>query len=109
MAARAAAGLGYVRALALITFPLGWSEVPSDTLERLRVFRNPVFALCAENDDLGRPDDVERALKDLGLDYTLGVVEGAGHFLERRHREVGERVAEFLVEALATSGGPAWE
>jgi hypothetical protein len=29
------------------------------------------------------------------------VIEGAGHYLEGRHREVGERVATFLGEALA--------
>lgn len=100
MAARAAAGLGYVRALALVGFAVDWSDVPLDTYERLVEFRGPVFALCAENDEIGYPERVERVLQQLGLDYTLGVVEGADHFLQGRHREAGERVADFLAEAL---------
>jgi alpha/beta superfamily hydrolase len=100
MAARAAAGLGFVQALALVGLAVDWPELPPDTFERLGAFRGPVFALCAENDDLGYPEDVERVLKGLGLDYTMGVVEGADHFLEGRHREVGERVAAFLAERL---------
>jgi uncharacterized protein len=101
MAARAAAGLGYVRALVLVGFAVDWSDVPLDTYERLAEFRGPVFALCAENDEIGYPARVERVLQRLDLDYTLGVVEGADHFLQGRHREVGERVADFLAEVLA--------
>jgi len=100
MAARAAAALEYVQALVLVGFVMRWDQLPADTFERLGAFRGPVFALCAENDDMGRPHDVEQALKSLGLDYMLGVVENAGHFLEGRHREVGERVATFLAERL---------
>ena len=100
MAARAAAALGYVQALVLVGFVVEWDQLPADTFERLGAFRGPVLALCAENDDMGRPEDVERAIRGLGLDYTLDVVEGAGHFLEGRHREVGERVAAFLAERL---------
>lgn len=105
MAARAAAGLGYVQALALIAFPLHWPEVPSDTLERLRAFRGPVFAVCAQNDHLNHPEEVERVLTDLALDVTLEVIEGADHFLQGRHREVGESVASFLSKALALARG----
>ncbi|MBN1630344.1 MAG: hypothetical protein JW990_11310 [Thermoleophilia bacterium] len=101
MAARAAAGLGYVRALALVGFAVDWSDVPIDTYEKLAEFRGPVLALCAENDEIGNPKRVERVLQSLDLDYTLGVVEGSDHFLQGRHREVGERVADFLAEALA--------
>ncbi|MBN1319577.1 MAG: dienelactone hydrolase family protein [Thermoleophilia bacterium] len=100
MAARAAAGIGAVRALALVGFVVNWGELPADTFERLAGFRGPVLAVCAENDDLGYPDEVEEALKELGLDFHMSVVEGAGHFLEGRHRDVGERVAAFLSEAL---------
>lgn len=105
MAARAAADLGYVQALALIAFPLNWPEVPSDTLERLGPFRGPVLALCPENDHLSRPEEVERVLTGLGLDLTLEVVEGADHFLQGRHREVGESVAAFLSKALTLAHG----
>jgi uncharacterized protein len=96
MAARAAAGPVPVEALALVGFVVSWDMVPPDTLERLRRFRGPVLAVCAENDDLGYPEDVERALASLGLDFTVEVVEGVGHFLEGRQREVGELVAGFL-------------
>jgi alpha/beta superfamily hydrolase len=101
MAARAATGVEPVEALALVGFVVSWGELPRDTFAKLAAFRGPVLAVCAENDDLGYPEDVERVLKDLGLDFTLSVVEGAGHFLEGRHREVGERVAAFLGDALA--------
>lgn len=104
MAARAAAGAAVpVRALALVGFVVSWAELPPDTFTRLAAYRGPVLAVCAENDDLGYPEDVERLLTELGLDFSLSVVEGAGHFLEGRHREVGKRVASFLAEAL-TSG-----
>lgn len=96
MAARAAAGPVPVEALALVGLVVSWEEFPPDTLERLRRFRGPVLAVCAENDELARPDEVERALASLGLDLTLEVIKGAGHYLEGRHREVGELVADFL-------------
>jgi alpha/beta superfamily hydrolase len=100
MVARAAAGPIPIQALALIGFVVSWPELPADTLDRLGRFRGPVLAVCAENDELGRPEDVDHALRKLGLDYSLQVVEGAGHFLEGRHREVGEAVAEFLSSRL---------
>lgn len=100
MAARAAAGLDYVRALALVGFVVEWEHLPPDTLERLAAFRGPVFALCAEHDDIGRPEQVDRALASLGLDYKVEVVEGADHFLAGKQWEVGERVAAFLAEKL---------
>lgn len=105
MAARAAAGIGAVRALALVGFVVNWGELPVDTFERLAAFRGSVLAVCAENDDLGYPDDVEKVLRDLDLDFRISVVEGAGHFLEGRQRDVGERVAGFLSEALGSSRG----
>ncbi len=101
MAARAAAGAVPVRALALVGFVVSWRESLSDTFEKLGAFRGPVLAVCAENDDLGYPEEVERVLSKLGLDFRLSVVKGAGHFLEGRHREVGEMVAGFLGESLA--------
>lgn len=101
MAARAAAGIEAIRALALVGFVVNWGELPSDTLARLAAFGGPVLAVCAENDDLGYPEEVERTLAELGLDLRLSVIEGAGHFLEGRQREVGERVASFLGDALA--------
>ena len=101
MAARAAAGIGAVRALALVGFVVNWDELPGDTLQRLAAFRGPVLAVCAENDDLGYPEEVEKVMRDLGLDFRISVIEGAGHFLEGIQRDVGERVAAFLSEALA--------
>ncbi len=100
MAARAAAGPVPVKALALVGFVVSWGEMPRDTLTRLAAFRGPVLAVCGENDDLGYPEEVERALKGIGVDFTLSVVRGAGHFFEGLQREVGERVAAFLAEAL---------
>ena len=105
MSARAAAGLGFVRALALVGFVVEWEHLPADTFDRLAAFHGPVFALCAENDDIGYPEAVEKVLRRLGLDYSIGVVEGADHFLAGRHREVGERVAAFLAERLAAGDG----
>lgn len=102
MAARAAAGSPVpVKALALVGLVLSWEHTPPDTLELLAAYRGPVLVVSAENDQLGYPEDVERALTKLGLDFRLSVVEGAGHFLEGKHRDVGETVAAFLAETLA--------
>jgi alpha/beta superfamily hydrolase len=103
MAANAVGGDVPVSALVLIAFLPSWPEMPPDTYARLARFTGPVLAVCAENDDLGYPEDVERALKRIKLDFTLAVVEGAGHFLDGRHREVGQLVASFLSEKLALS------
>ena len=102
MAARAAAELGWVQGAGTgrLRGRVGGC-CPPDTFERLAAFRGPVLAVCAENDELGPPEEVERVLRGLGLDFTLHVVEGADHFLEGRQREVGELVAAFLAEALA--------
>lgn len=101
MAARAAAGSPVpVSALALVGFVVSWEHTPPDTLERLAAYRGPVLAVCAENDHLGYPEDVERVLTNIGLDFRLSVVEGVGHFLEGKHREVAETVAAFLSEKL---------
>ena len=101
MVARAAAEAGPVAALVLIGFVTSWPELPADTFARLGKYRGPVLAVCAENDDLGYPEEVERVLKDLRLDFTLSVVKGAGHFLEGRHREVAEIVADFLAREMS--------
>jgi alpha/beta superfamily hydrolase len=101
MAARAVAEAGPVAALALIGFVTSWPELPPDTFDRLRAYRGPVLAVCAENDDLGYPEEVSRVLKGLGLEFTLSVVKGAGHFLEGRQREVGDIVADFLAKELS--------
>lgn len=104
MAARIAAGGPVpVRALALVTFPVRWAEMPSDTAQRLAAYRGPVLAVCAEHDDIAPPEEVEEALRGLGLDFRFSVVEGVGHFLEGKYQEVGERVAQFMAEVL---GGP---
>jgi uncharacterized protein len=92
-----------VKALALIAFLPDWPDAPRETYARLGGFNGPVLAVSAENDDLGYPEDVERMLRRLGLDFTMAVIEGAGHFLEGRHREVGDLVATFFAEKLALS------
>lgn len=89
-----------VKALALIAFLPDWPELPPDTYARLATFKGPVLAVAAEHDDFGYPDDVERTLKRLGLDFSLAVIEGTGHFMEGRHREVGEIVASFFSQNL---------
>jgi alpha/beta superfamily hydrolase len=109
MAARAVAELPAVKALALVGFGVLWEGLPPDTLERLSRFRGPVLAVCAENDDVGSPTDVDRALAESGLEHTLEVVKGADHFLEGRHREVGKMVAEFFFAVLGTEKGDARE
>jgi alpha/beta superfamily hydrolase len=101
MVARAAAEAGPVAALALIGFVTSWPELPPDTFARLAEYRGPVLAVCAEHDDIGYPEEVEKVLTELGLDFTVSVVKGAGHFLEGRQREVGEIVAEFLARELS--------
>jgi uncharacterized protein len=100
MAARAAIGPVPVKALALVGFVVSWGELPRDTIAKLAAFRGRVLAVCAENDELGYPEEVGRALKGIGVDFTLSVVRGASHFFEGMQREVGERVATFLAEAL---------
>ena len=102
MAARAAAGSIPVRALVLVGFAVSWEGTPADTYTRLARFRGPVLAVCAEDDELGYPEDVEGVLAQLGLDFSLSVVRGAGHFLEGKHREVAELAASFLERNLGT-------
>jgi len=96
MAAMAAAGAAPVRALALVAFVAAWEDMPTQAFERLAGFRGPVLAVCGDRDDLAPPQEVERALVKLGLDFHLSVVDGADHFFEGRQRDVGERVAAFL-------------
>ena len=89
----------------MVGFVIKMDDLPPDTLAKLGAFRGPVLAVCAEHDDLGYPEEVEAVLKRLGLDFRLAVVEGAGHFLEGRHREVGELVAGFFGEVLPLGRG----
>ena len=96
MAARVAAELPGVKALALVGFGVGWEGLPADTLERLARYDGPLLAVCAENDEYGSPEDVREALTGLGLDHTMEVIQGADHFLGGRDREVGQKVAEFF-------------
>ena len=97
-----AAGSGAVRidALALIAFVVGWEESPPGVLDALAEFKGPVLALCGEVDDLAPPAVVERALRGVGVDYRLVVIQGTGHFFEHKQREVGEKVAAFFAETL---------
>ena len=101
MAARAAADLPEVQALALVGFPVNWEQLPADTLERLARYRGPVLVVCSENDHHGTPVEVGRALSGLELDLKLEVVGGADHYLMGRHREVAEMVADFFAGALS--------
>jgi alpha/beta superfamily hydrolase len=102
MMAAMAAGSGQVPvdALALIALVVDWAGSPPGALAGLAGFRGPVLAVCAELDELAPPTVVERALRDLGVDFRLTVIDGAGHMFERRQREVGERVADFFAEKL---------
>jgi uncharacterized protein len=101
MAAMAAgAGTMAVDALALVAFVVEREEFPAGMLDRLAEFRGPVLAVCGESDDLAPPVAVERALRRLGVDFRLSVVQGTGHFFEHEQREVGERVAAFFAETL---------
>ncbi len=101
MAARAIADLPEVGALALVGFVPGWEYLPDDTLQRLGRFAGPVLAICAQNDHIDSPENVERVLGDLGLDYRLQVVRDADHYLGGRHREVAQSVADFFASELA--------
>lgn len=103
MAAAAAGGEVPVAALVLIALVVNWEELPSFVWERLKVFRGPVLAVCGEADELAPPVEVEDLLASLGLDFRLTVVEGADHLFMGRQKEVGERVADFLAEAMGES------
>lgn len=101
MAARAAASKAdLVRALALITFPVCWDQLPADTLQRLALYPGPILALCAEYDDIAPPEEVDKVLAKLGVDYRLEVIGGVGHFLEGKEELVGEKVAGFFADLL---------
>lgn len=100
MAAMAVAGQVPVRALALIAFVVSWEDMLPDVLQRLSAFSGPVLAVCGENDEIAAPERVERVLRELKLDFSLSILEGVDHFFGGRHREVGERVAAFLDEAM---------
>ena len=100
MAAMAVAGQVPVRALALIAFVVSWEDMLPDVLQRLATFSGPVLAVCGENDEIAPPEKVERVLRELKLDFSLSIVEGADHFFGGSHREVGERVAVFLDDAM---------
>jgi alpha/beta superfamily hydrolase len=100
MAARAAAHLPEVKALALVGYPVNWEQLPQDTLERLAQYRGPVLAVCSENDHHGTSDEVERALSGLGLGLKIEVIRGADHYLMGRDREVAELVADFFAGEL---------
>jgi uncharacterized protein len=100
MAAMAVAGQVPVRALALIAFVVSWEDMLPDVLQRLATFSGPVLAVCGEGDEIAPPETVERVLRELKLDFSLSIVEGADHFFGGLHREVGERVAAFLDEAM---------
>ena len=105
MAARAAAFVATpVKALVLVGFAVSWEGTPRDVFAYLAAFRGPVLAVCGEHDDLGYPEDVERVLASLRLDFSMSVVEGTGHYFEGRQHEVGERVASFLAETLGAAG-----
>ncbi len=106
MAAMAVAGKVPVQALALIAFVVPWGDMLPTVLDRLATFSGPVLALCGENDEIAPPEKVERALTNIKLDFSLIVVEGADHFFEGLQREVGERVATFLDDAMGHGGGP---
>jgi hypothetical protein len=99
MTAMAAAASISVQALALIAFAVTWEDLAA-VLERLTAYRGPVFALCGSNDEIAPPGEVERVLSELRLDFSLSVVPGADHFFAGVQREVGERVATFLSDAL---------
>jgi alpha/beta superfamily hydrolase len=101
MAARAAAELAEVQALALVGFPIHWEQLPADTLERLAGYRGSVLAVCAENDHHGTPDEVERELSGLGLNLKIEVVRDADHYLMGSEQKVGRLVADFFDVALA--------
>ncbi len=101
MAARAAADIPGLKALALVGFVPRWEHFPADTLERLGHYRGPLLAICAEHDEMGAPADVERVLADLASDYQVEVISDADHYLLGRHREVAELVAGFFARTLS--------
>jgi uncharacterized protein len=100
MAAMAAVGEVPVQALAMIALPVGWEDFPT-VVDRLTAFPGPVFALCGEKDGIAPPEEVEQILRSINVDLSFSVVEGADHFFAGTQREVGERVATFLDEALS--------
>ncbi len=95
-----------VDALALIAFVVDWEEAPPGVLDGLSAFKGPVLALCGETDDLAPPEVVDHALRRVGVDYRLTVLQGTGHFFEHRQKEVGEHVAAFFAETLGAGHRP---
>lgn len=106
MSAMAAAGQVPVHALALIAFVATWEDMLPAVLDKLAMYSGPVLAVCGENDEIAPPQEVERVLTELKLNFSLSVVEGADHFFGGVHREVGERVAAFLDDVMGHDGGP---
>jgi len=100
MAARAAAAIPELQALALVGFVVHWEHLPADTHERLARFDGPLLVVCAENDHHGSPDEVAKVLGDLGLKPRIEVVHGADHYLKGSERKVGKLVADFFDEVL---------
>ena len=100
MAARAAADLPQLRALALVGFVVHWEHLPADTLVRLAEFRGPLLAVCAENDHHGSPEEVAAVLRGAGLRPRIEVIEGADHYLRGSERDVAETVAAFFAGVL---------
>ena len=58
------------------------------------------MVVCPENDEFGSAGDVHEALVGIGLEHEIEIVRGADHFLEGRHREVGELVTGFFAKVL---------
>jgi alpha/beta superfamily hydrolase len=100
MAARAAAELEEVKALALVGFVVHWEHLPADTLERLARYHGPLLAVCAEHDHHGTSDEVAQLLRSLSLSPHVEVIEDADHYLQGHERKVGKLVADFFDEVL---------
>ena len=86
--------------LVLIGFAVESDLFPKAALDRLRMFPNPIFAVCGESDDLAPPDVVRAALEELDVNFELKVIRDTGHFFEGKQREVGEAVASFIAKSL---------
>ncbi len=106
MSAMACAGPVPVDALALVALPAHWEDELPAAFDSLRAYRGPVLAVCGEEDDIAPPGPLERLLTDMGLDFRLEVLPGAGHFFEESRKEVGRLVAGFMAEELTEAAKP---
>jgi uncharacterized protein len=91
-----------VRALAMVAFVPPRVEDGVGNLEQFGLFKGPVLEIAAEHDDWSEVANVERILRESGMQYTMHVIRGANHSFDRHKAEVAGLVATFLEDCFRT-------